>query len=291
MEYIDLHIHSTASDGLYSPEEIVREAVKKGLKAIAVTDHDSVANVAEAVRIGKEKGLEVIPGIEISVFDREEGFIDVHVLGYFIDINNHEFLDFLRSASEARISQKKLIVARLRELGYNIRFEEIREIANGELGRPHIAQVLMKKHPEEFPDMDSVFTKMLGSGKDAYIERDDKVTLRQAITIIKKAGGIPVLAHPAVYGGIDIDYLISIFIKYGGMGIETYYPYDRFKKYKGVNREELWKIINRFQSICKEHNLLESGGNDCHGTGRVEIGYLEIPYEILEKMKEFKKNL
>lgn len=288
--YIDLHIHTTASDGTLSPEELVKLAIEKKLSAIAVTDHDSISNVAETIKIGKERGLEVIPGIEISVDDDEYGFKDIHILGLFIDIENKELIDLIRIARGAREKQKVKMVKKLQELGYSITFEEVRKRAKGELGRPHIAYVLMEHHPKEFPTMDDVFHKLLGTGKKAYIERGTKTKLRTAIDAIKNSGGIAILSHPAVYADIDHDFIIQKFAELGGQGIETHYPYDKFKLRKGISREELENLIEEYRQKGKRYNLIESGGSDFHGTEKVDLGDAKVPYSVLEKMKELKKD-
>lgn len=286
-KYIDLHTHTTASDGMLNPKEIVELAIEKNLSAIAVTDHDTIGNVAKTVKIGKEKGLEVIPGIEISIDDRELGFMDVHIIGLFIDIHDKGLTEFLSRAQKHRLEQKKATVRRLRELGYNITFEEANELAEGEIGRPHLARVLMKKYPDEFPTMDVIFKNLLGTGKKGYVVREAKTKMQTAINVIKNAGGIPILAHPAVYDNIDIDFMIRKFAELGGQGMETYYPYNKFKLHKGISQYELQNLFKKYKKICKELRLLESGGTDFHGTKKISLGDIKVPYSVLEKMKTF----
>lgn len=286
-KYIDLHMHTTASDGLLNPKQIVKLAVEKKLSAIAVTDHDSIANVEETMRFGKELGIEVISGVEISVDDVELGFLDIHVVGLFIDIYDKNLALFLADAHKHRLEQKKAMIRRLNELGYSITFEQANALAKGELGRPHLAQVLMANHPDEFPLMDLVFKNLLGTGKKGYVSREIKTKMQTAIKVIKDAGGIPILAHPAVYDGIEIDFLIRKFAELGGIGIETYYPYDKFKLHKGISQPELQKLIGKYKKTCEEFGLIESGGSDFHGTEKVNLGDIKVPYSVLEKMKEF----
>ncbi|MEA3515255.1 MAG: PHP domain-containing protein [Nanoarchaeota archaeon] len=286
-KYIDLHMHTTASDGFLNPEQILRLAIEKNLSAIALTDHDTIANVEEAIKLGKELGIEVISGVEISVDDVELGFLDVHIVGLFIDIYDKNLTMFLADAQKHRLEQKKAMVRRLNELGYSITFEQADALAKGELGRPHLARVLMANHPDKFPTMDSVFKNLLGTGKKAYVSRRVKIKLQTAIKVIKDAGGIPILAHPAVYAGIEIDFLIRKFAELGGIGIETYYPYDKFKLHKGISQPELQKLIGKYKKTCEEFGLIESGGSDFHGTEKVNLGDIKVPYSVLEKMKEF----
>lgn len=288
--YIDLHMHTTASDGLLNPEQIVKLAIEKKLSAIAITDHDSIANVEETVKLGKELGIEVIPGIEITIDDDEFGFIDVHIVGLFIDIYDKNLAMFLADAHKHRLEQKKAMIRRLNELGYSITFEQANALAKGELGRPHLARVLMANHPDKFPAMDLVFKNLLGTGKKAYVSREIKTKMQTAINVIKNAGGIPILAHPAVYENIDTDFLIRKFAELGGIGIETYYPYDKFKLHKGIIQSKLQELIKKYKRTCEDLGLIESGGTDFHGTEKVNLGDIKVPYSVLEKMKEFMKN-
>lgn len=289
MKFIDLHMHTTASDGMLGPKQIVDAVLEKNLAAMAVTDHDSINNVEEVMKIGKEKGIEVVSGVEITVDDDEYGFDDVHVLGLFIDIHNNEINDLLNSSKDARLKQKKETIRRLQELGYNVTYEETQEFVTGEPGRPHIANVLMKNHPDEFPEMDDTFKKLLAKGRPGFVDRTVKTKMKSAIDAIKAAGGIAILCHPGVYENVDIDEMIKMFVKLGGQGLETYYPYDRFKKHKGISKQELKELISYYQKKCEEFGLVESGGSDYHGTEKVELGEAEVPYSVLERLKEFKR--
>ena len=214
---IDLHAHTTASDGSHSFDDVVAMAARGGLKALAITDHD---NVQSAVRITGSEPLEVIPGIELSVFDHALGYEDVHVIGLFID-PKHETLNS-KLNTLGREEQKRATVAKLNELGYKITFDEVKAKSEGVVGRPHIAMVLMEKYPKEFPKMVDVFNKLLGRGRPACIGRESGFGLGEAIGLIHGAGGLAILCHPLLYP-YEPAKLVKEFRELGGDGIEVYY--------------------------------------------------------------------
>ena len=282
MKRIDLHIHSKASDGDLLPREIIDLAVKNGLSAIAITDHDTINGLQEAIDYAKNK-IEFVPGIEISC--REKDFDEVHVIGLFIDYNHKEIKKFIERIKNGRIEQKKKIIKKLNELGFAISFEEIEEFNASSVGRAHIARVIFRKYPNEFSSIGDVFDKYIGVGKPAYVPREDKIRVSEAIRIIKKSRGISFLCHPGMYEKEDALELIELFIKSGGQGIETVYPYSKIFAQK-YNKKMEKEIINFFQKIAYEKNLLESGGSDFHGKIRnTKIGEPDISYELLEKIK------
>lgn len=287
---VDLHVHTNESDGELSPEEIVELAIKTGLKIIAITDHDTVGGCEKAIEYAKGKELEIIPGIEISCYEEEGGFIEVHVLGLFVDYTNKELLDFCEDIREMRIRQKKKMIANLRKLGFKITFEEAFKLAKHSFCRPHLAKILVEKYPERFPNVKSVFDKYLGNGKPAYVGREDKTRVKEAIELVKEAGGIPVLAHPGVFGKEGGLKLIGYFAGLGGLGVETYYPYDLIC---GIKKEESEEFNNLFQEYAHECKLLQSGGSDFHGGIRkkVGLGEGEVPEVVVEKIKESVKLL
>jgi predicted metal-dependent phosphoesterase TrpH len=278
-------MHSDASDGNLSASELVDLALKKGLEAIAITDHDSVGSVALAIKHASDKNIEIIPGIEINCDASEVEFKEVEAVGLFIDYKNAAMAKFVKEAKEERLEQKKKIVKKLQELGFDITFEELKPLAKGSLGRPHIAQLLIQKAPGKFLSIKDVFDKYLGVGMPAYVEREKKYTLKQAISLIKKCGGLAFLAHPGAYGK-DPAKLIDFFQKQGGHGIETYYPYHLICPELKIDEEENLRLIESFQEIAKNHKLLESGGSDFHGGGRQTINSVKIPYEVLDKLKK-----
>lgn len=289
MNKIDLHIHTNVSDGEFSPKQIVDKAIDSGLKAIAITDHDSVLGIKEAVEYAEDKDLEVIPGIEISCYESEIGYDEVHILGLFIDYNNPKLIEFTEKIKEDRERQKKKIIINLNKLGFKIRFKDIKGFKNYSIGRPHIASYLLEKYPHEFSSVGDVFDKYIGTGKPAYSDRGYKVRMVEAIKIIKDAGGLPFLAHPGCFKKEDAVILIEQFIDLGGMGIETIYPYEiSYAKFYDQSKSD--NIIQFFREYTKKNNLLETGGSDFHGKIRDTIlGFLNIDYKILEEIKKNKK--
>jgi predicted metal-dependent phosphoesterase TrpH len=279
---IDLHAHTNASDGTLSFDELVAEAVRGGLKALAITDHD---NVHSSVRITGKEPLEVIPGIEISVFDHSLGYEDVHVLGLFIDPKNAALN--LKLDSLGREDQKKATVAKLNELGYKITFEEVKAKSQGVVGRPHIAMVLMERYPAEFPKMSDTFNKLLGRGKPACIEREAGFGLGEAISIIHGAGGLSFLCHPFIYP-YDAEKLVSDFKRFGGDGLEVYYDYQANRPGVPITGEENGRLIEMAKALAVKNDLIESGGSDFHGKGKrghQRLGVFGAPDDVLSRIK------
>jgi len=276
---IDLHTHTTASDGDFSPSKLVKYAEKKGLQAIAITDHDTVDGLDEAKAV--RSSVEVISGVEISCDNPKQGFIDFHILGLFIDHKNKDLTDLLNKSKKARIEQKRLIIKKLNELGFKVTFDEARGFAKGEIGRPHIAMALIKNYPGKFKDIGDVFVQVLGNSKPGFVPRKTIITGKEAIDAIHAAGGVAILAHPGVYSDDDALQLIDFFVKEGGDGIETEYAYS--SNIKGVTKERGIEKIRLFKKIAKEKGLLESGGSDYHGTSkRVPLGGLDIGEDLLK---------
>ncbi|MCK4589167.1 MAG: PHP domain-containing protein [Nanoarchaeota archaeon] len=281
---IDLHTHTNASDGELPPEKLIDLAIQSGLKVIAITDHDTINSCQKAIEYSKNKDIEVIPGIEISCYEEEKGWIEIHIVGLFIDYHNPKLVKFCQSIKQERIKQKKEIIKKLQKLGFDITFEEAIKLASYSFGRPHLAQILVKKYPERFPDVKEVFNQFLGNGKPAYVKRNDKIRIKEAIDIIKKAGGIPILAHPGVYEQENAVQLIKFFVECGGQGIETYYSYDLINN---LSEEESNKRNSFFQEYAQKNKLIQSGGSDFHGEIRktVKLGQINIPYELINKLK------
>lgn len=270
--FVDLHLHTTASDGTFAPEELVAAAKAKDFTAIAITDHDTLAGIVPAQREGQRLGLEVIEGVELSC---ELGSWEVHLLGYFIRKDDSRLLAKLDALAKARRSRGREMVGRLNRLGVSVSWERVSEFAGeGTVGRLHLARALVAggwaRDPQE------AFNKFLQVGKPAYVPRA-KLTPREAIELIHGAGGLAVLAHPKLING---DKLISQFKAQGLDGIEVYHtrhtPYDEAK----------------YGSMAQELELLITGGSDCHGPGgkgEVLLGQVQLPYSYLEKLKEAQK--
>lgn len=282
---IDLQSHTTASDGEFSPQKIVDLAIKRNINALAITDHDTVDGVGPAIEYAKDKDIEIVPGIEISCSEIKHGFKKVDVLGLLIDYNKRSLFELTKRIKAARINQKREIIKKLNKLGFDISFEEVIKDVKWSFGRPHLAKVLLEKYPNEFTSIKDVFDRYIGENRPAYVERKDRVTLKDAIKIIKKSNGISILAHPGVFKKEDSIELIHIFMNLGGDGIETYYPYHiicpDLKIDKGGNK----KMIDFYRKIAKSKKLLESGGNDFHGSYRDTMGEIFIPLKVLENLK------
>ena len=269
MPHIDLHIHSTASDGRYSPAEIVRMAVAKGLTTIALADHDTVDGVAPALEAAREfPELTVIPAIELST-DTPSG--EVHVLGYFVDYTNREFKSSLERMRNSRIDRAEKMVAKLKELGCNIEWERIQEIAgSGALGRAHVAQALLEKgYISSFKE---AFTKYIGHDCPAYVGRE-KLVPAAAVQLVLKANGLPVLAHP--YTSLNPETMLKELKAVGLVGVEVYYA--------GYLPAEVNSLLN----IAQKYDLIPTGGTDYHGidvSSDIILGGTEVPKSCVERL-------
>lgn len=285
MRYIDLHLHSSKSDGKLSPKELVDKAIKLNLKAIAITDHDTIGGVEDAIIYAKDR-IKVIPGVEISCDEPQLGFYEVHILGFFIDTKNRYLKNLLKKMKASRLIQKKKIIEKINKLGFEVTFDEAKSIAQGEIGRPHVAQIMIKKYPEKFKSIRQVFDEYIGKGKIAYAEKDLKISIKEAIDTIHKAKGIAILAHPGVFDKNDSLELINIFKNLNGDGIETFYPYHKICPQLKINAKQNTELINFYRKIAAKLNLLEAGGSDFHGNSRdTYIGELKISSDILNKLK------
>ncbi len=246
---VDLHTHSSYSDGLLSPAALVAEAAARGVRFLGLTDHDTVAGIPEAQEAGAELGVEVIPGVELST--SLTGGEDVHLLGYFIDVTNPVLLAGLAGFAAARQDRAARILARLREIGIALDEEQVYALAgHGTIGRPHIARALVAAgHATDLPD---AFSRLIGRNKPAYVPRP-RVDPRDAIGLVKAAGGVPVLAHPFSPGGIEgvLDRLVPV----GLQGMEVDYG-----EYTPDDRTTLRQIAGR-------RGLIATGGSDFHGPG------------------------
>ena len=278
---IDLHIHTTASDGTYTPSEVISHAQKLKLKAIAITDHDTVAGSSEALSSGIPPSLGFLTGVEISAapppfYPRSGSF---HLLGYSIRLDNTELNHTLEKLQEARKNRNPAIIDRLKKLGIHLTLDEVRkEAGEAQLGRPHIAQLMVKKGV--VASIDEAFDKFLGVDKPAYVDKY-RVKCSKAIDVILDSGGIPVLAHPGLldYENEDqLDDLIGQLKKMGIEGIEVYYsehsPYQ----------------TRLFTELARRHDLLMTGGTDFHGAIHPDIemgsgkGNLFVPYALYQKL-------
>jgi len=278
MTKIDLHMHSNHSDGDLSPKELVDIVSKKGISAMAITDHDKATANNEADIYAREKGIEYIHGIEITATP-PEGVKELHIVGLFIDSENEEIKAILEKHEKYAIATAKKIIEKLNELNYEITFEELLEETKGEhFGRPFIAKILMRKYPEKFKERSQVFDELLGKQGKAFV-MPKGTKLDEAIKIIHKAGGIAIVAHPW-YIGKNMLEILEKFVSFGGDGIELdYSPKDSIPE----NTKEL------LENFVKKHNLIISGGTDFHNLedGKKEIGDRGISKEEFLKLKKY----
>lgn len=272
----DLHTHTQASDGMQAPKVNVQLAKEKGLAALSITDHDTVAGIEEALIAGKQYNIVVVPGVEIST--RASGK-DIHVLGYYVDYKNEQFLSRLGELRETRQLRNSKIIGKLQELGITITLDEVIQglgrplLPDESIGRPHIADALVNKGYAS--DMRDAFDQYLAEGAQAFIS-EPRISPEDACRWIREAGGTPVLAHPGLYKD---DVLVRDIIERAHpAGIEVYHS-DHGEE------EEL-----RYLAMAKEYNLMVTGGSDFHGArqGVVfhgDLGSVTVPVDVLEQLK------
>ncbi len=271
-KFADLHIHTYYSDGTSSPQEVAQEAVDAGLSCIAITDHDTVDGVLPTRQAAKDLGLEVISGVELSC---EINNKDIHILGYCIDESHPALVDTLEKAQKGRLDRIKKMIAKLKELGVdNIEFTEVRNLArSNSVGRPHLALKLKEKG--WVSDIPQAFDKYLAEGRPAHVPKY-KQSPAEAIGLIRRAGGVAVLAHPMVN---NRDELIRHFVDDGLQGLEVYYP-----NCPPVTTEY-------YAKLAKKYKLIMTGGSDAHGKAKSNtyIGKARIPYELVDELKSLSK--
>lgn len=270
-KWIDLHIHTTASDSLLTPTEAVEIAKECGLSAISITDHDTIDGFVKAEQRAEELGIELIPGVELSVAYKGEDF---HLLGYLIDYENPEFLKKINSFREERSVRGEKMVEKLNELGIDLRVDTVKAIAGGgSVGRPHLADALLK---EEFVHTyDEAFARYLGYHAPAYVPKMH-LTPKEAIDLIHLVRGVAVFAHP---GTSRSQHAIYDFFEMGLDGIEAYhFQHDR-------------NMTTHYINLAKKLGLIYTGGSDCHGRrkGRILIGAVKVPYRCLEMLRKVKE--
>jgi predicted metal-dependent phosphoesterase TrpH len=277
MGHVDLHLHTTASDGVLSPSEIVRYAKAKGLQAIAITDHDTIDGCEEGLSEGERIGFEVIPGIEISA---EYSPGSMHILGFFLDIHHPLLNERLEYLQKARAERNPKMVAKLNQLGMEVTYEEVLKASGGgQVGRPHFANVLLeKKYVRNFQE---AFERFLKKGAPAYVDKF-RFTSKEALHFIHEARGVAVLAHPNTLGVkkySELEKLVLQLVDEGLKGIEVYYP-----EHSAVE-------VAQYKNLADRYSLLSTGGTDYHGIEKNELdigvgrGEMRLPYSIVENMK------
>ncbi|ABZ83053.1 conserved domain protein [Heliomicrobium modesticaldum Ice1] len=280
MKKMDLHSHSTASDGSLTPRELVALAKREGVGLMALTDHDTVDGVAEARKAGEELGVQILNGVELSV-DHEHR--EMHLLGYRIDPGNPVLQEGLRRLIHYREERNPKIIERLRSMGIPITMEEVtQEAGSTVIGRPHFGRVLVKKGV--VASVDEAFARYLGSGKPAYVPKE-RLLPEEGIALLRRAGGIPVLAHPIFLAEQSYSELLPLLqrLKAAGlMGIEAYYP------------EHSVHDIRKFVRLAEETGLYVTGGSDFHGGGKpsARLGCIlpdggPLPEEVQKRIEEW----
>jgi hypothetical protein len=278
MTWIDLHTHTTASDGDLTPARLVDHALQQGLSAVAVTDHDTVAGVDEAMARGREVGLEVVPGVEISTSFKPGS---MHVLGYFIDHRHPALTEKLGALQAGRSERNPRILAKLNELGLDISWDEITTAAGGgQVGRPHFARVLTDKGLVN--DTQEAFDRYLAKGAPAYVGRFN-FTPEEAIELLAEAGGLPVLAHPCTLKLERTDELAGLLErlkKHGLAGLEAYYS------------QHSPAMARKYVKLAERFDLAVTGGSDFHGQSKLNVvlgrvgGGMGVPAVLLGELKK-----
>ena len=286
MGIVDLHAHTTASDGALAPRELVRLAARQGVRVLAVTDHDSTDGLPEAMEEAARHGIEIVPGLEINC---DVPGSEIHVLGYFVDVRGEAgataepsqqsgdwraewFQSFLREQRAERAARIHRIVERLTELGMPLTAAEVFAICKeGSPGRPHVAQAMVKRGYVK--SVREAFDRWLHAGGPASVPRR-RLTPTEAVQVIRRAGGVPVLAHPGI---AQRDEMIPELVQAGLAGIETYYP------------EHSVAQITAYRDACRRFGLVATGGSDYHGpqTGRVAtLGSPAVPAEVWPALQQ-----
>jgi 3',5'-nucleoside bisphosphate phosphatase len=273
---IDLHTHSTASDGLFSPTKLVQRASEAGLTLIGLTDHDTTNGVAEAQAAGAPLGVMVIPGVEINT-DLPDGQGEAHVLGYYLDVDQPAFQTTLAFLRDAREKRGERMVQQLRDQGITIEWPRVRELAKGTVGRPHVARALIEAGYAT--DVSDAFARYLTRGKAGYVQRF-KLSPEQAIQLICSAQGVPVLAHPAGIAGLA-ETILPALVQAGLLGLECYYgQYDD-------------QTVARLLALAGQHGLIPTGGSDYHGPNihPTPLGGRWVPPETVERLRQASEKL
>lgn len=267
---IDLHTHSNASDGLYAPAELVRLAHEAGLTRLGLVDHDTTDGLEEAEAAGEALGVTVIPGVEINT-ELAHGLGEAHILGYYVEYARPEFQRSLHTLRDARERRGERMVERLRTLGLNITWEQVRELAGGAVGRPHIARALIENGYAT--SVSDAFDRYLSPGRPGYIPRY-KLSAENAVRLIKSARGVPVLAHPAAIHDLE-ERVVAPLVMIGLQGLECYYG-----EYEPATVERLLRLADAY-------GLVPTGGSDYHGPNMhpTPLGGRYVPESAAERLR------
>lgn len=268
----DLHVHTTASDGMDSPREVVARAASLGLGALAIADHDTVDGIEPAMEEGKRRRIDVLAAVELGT---EHGGREVHMLGYLVDVRSGEFLERLAFFRGARLERAVRMVDKLRNLGFPITYERVAGLAGfGTVGRVHIARAMIETGGVK--SVEEAFNLYIGEGRPGYEPRT-KCTPAEAVRIIRGAGGVPVLAHPGLSGAGE---LIPDLITVGLQGVEVYHP--------GHSQE----LSRYYLELSRRYGILATGGSDYHGEDSKKhnrLGAFTVHYRVVEEIKELSR--
>lgn len=266
---IDLHSHTTASDGALSPTELVQKAHAIGISVLGITDHDTVEGLDEARLEARKHGIRIVQGVEFGI---EVSGTEVHMLGYLFDDKDPVLLEKLSELQNGRLNRGKKMVDKLRAIGIDITWAQVASIAgDGSIGRPHVAQALIEAGYAS--SIEEAFDKYISRGRPAFVERTH-LTLEECIDLVHQAGGAAVLAHPTFVK--DVEYLLPRLVQAGLDGIETYY---------GRYTEE---TIASIEKLAEKYNLVTTGGSDFHGLdalSHAELGSVDVPLKCLEELE------
>lgn len=278
MSFVDLHCHSTASDGTYRPTDVVDLAVRSGLSALALTDHDTIGGITEAAEAAQRAGLDFLAGIEISCDVPRPA--TMHLLGYGVDADSPILRDLTQSLIDARNDRNPRIIRRLNELGVTITMKEIEDEAGGDVvGRPHIAAVLNRKG--YVSSIKQAFDKYLGQGAAAYFDKE-RLTARQAIEMVLQSGGLPVLAHPVqlrTENDAQLERIVKDLKDQGLVGLEV------------IHSDHDAALVEKYTTLADRYGLLKTGGSDFHGTNKKDIALgtargRRIPREFFDALAD-----
>lgn len=268
---VDLHAHTVFSDGLFTPEELVAQADRLKLTAVAITDHDAVGGVDRALDAGRKLQLEVVPGVEMSC---NTGGVDVHMLAYYIDYQNQAVQDFFEIVRQKRAERAEKMVKKLNELGVHVTMERVRELAQGAAtGRPHVAQALVEAGAVK--NVDEAFNRYIAYEGPAYFPKM-QLSPKEAVDFIHRHGGVAVVAHPGTYHN---DGALYSAISAGADGIEVWHP------------DHAARNVDHYREVATKNGLLMTGGSDCHGgrkQGKVFLGSVTVPYACLQAVKDLR---
>lgn len=273
---VDLHVHSTASDGVFSPTHLVGMARERGLRVLALSDHDSVEGIDEAIAAAQGAVLEIVPAVELNT-DTPAG--EAHVLGYYLKHHDPWLQELLAGRRAARLERGEKMVARLLELGMEVSWERVQDIAGaatgGAVGRPHVAQAMVERG--HVATIKEAFDRFLGRDGPAYVAYA-RFAPEDAVRAIRQAGGVPVLAHPASLP--DFEAALPGLIEAGLAGLECYYG-------TWIPQE-----VQRMVQIARAHGLICTGGSDFHGplptSWSETVGGTPVPWQVIEDIRRIR---